>query len=203
LLTIYDTATQMTVTQVDDQRQYGFRALGIDPVSGGIFYSIEDESLAVLDLATAQFDDLDVTLPGLWLRSVTRPAPDGTVYGAADEEPGLFSISPSGELTDLGAPGGTTTSIAMTPDGSRIFWMPEAHGGAWGIGAVVNSMDTTTGEITEVTSLLDPFEELGLLPGGTYSVVYDDGRLILGVNASPSDDDSGFGTVVLVVIEGV
>jgi hypothetical protein len=203
LLTIYDTATQTTVTQVDDQRQYGFRALGIDPVSGGIFYSIEDESLAVLDLATAQFDDLDVTLPGLWLRSVTRPAPDGTVYGAADEEPGLFSISPSGELTDLGAPGGTTTSIAMTPDGSRIFWMPEAHGGAWGIGAVVNSMDTTTGEITEVTSLLDPFEELGLLPGGTYSVVYDDGRLILGVNASPSDDDSGFGTVVLVVIEGV
>jgi hypothetical protein len=112
-------------------------------------------------------------------------------------------MSPDGELTDLGDPGGSTTSIAMTPDGSRIFWMPEAHGGAWEIGAVVNSMDTATGEITEVTSLLEPFEELGLLPGGTYSVVYDEGRLILGVNASPADDDSGFGTVVLVVIEGV
>jgi hypothetical protein len=203
VLTVYDTSIRETVTQVEDPRQYGFRALGVDPVSGNIFYSIEDEALAALDPASGEFSDLDVTLPGWWLRSVTRPAPDGTVYGAADDEPGLFSISPDGALTDLGDPGGSTTSIAITPDGSRIFWMPEAHGGAWEVGAVVNSMDTATGEITEVTSLLDPFEELGLLPGGTYSVVYDDGRLILGVNASPPDDDSGFGTVVLVVIEGV
>jgi hypothetical protein len=65
------------------------------------------------------------------------------------------------------------------------------------------AMDTASGEITEVASLLDPFEELDLLPGGTYSIVYDEGRLILGVNASDLDDDSGFGTVVLVVVEGV
>jgi hypothetical protein len=92
----------------------------------------------------------------------------------------------------------------MTPDGGRIFWMPEAHGGAWEVGAAIMSMDTSTGEITEVVSLLDPFEEsLDLLPGGTYSIVYDEGRLILGVNASDLDDDSGFGTVVLVVVEGV
>jgi len=204
LLTVYDTATREVVAQVDDPRQYGFRALGIHPVSGHVFYSIEDEALAALDPVSGDFEDLDVTLPGWWLRSVTRPAPDGTVYGAADDEPGLFAISPEGELRELGDPGGSTTSIAITPDGSRIFWMPEAHGGAWEIGAVVRSMDTSTGEITDVTSLLDPFgEELGLLPGGTYSIVYDDGKLILGVNASPLDDDSGFGTVVLVVIEGV
>jgi hypothetical protein len=65
-------------------------------------------------------------------------------------------------------------------------------------------MDTASGEITEVTALLDPFdEELSLLPGGTYSIVYDEGKLIVGVNASNLDDDSGFGTVVLVVVEGV
>jgi len=203
VLTVYDTSTRETVIQIDDPSQEGFRALGINPVDGGVFYAIGDNRLAALDPQSGEFADLDVTLPGLWLRSVTRPAPDGTVYGAADDEPGLFSISPDGGLTDLGDPGGSTTSIAMTPDGSRIFWMPDAHGGAWEIGAVVNSMDTATGEIAEVTSLLDPFEELGLLPGGSYSVVYDDGRLILGVNASPIDDDSGFGTVVLVVIEGV
>jgi len=204
VLTVYDTSTEKTVTQVDDPRHEGFRALGIDPMSGNIFYSIGDNRLAAVDPVSGEFADLDVTLPGWWLRSVTRPAPDGTVYGAADDEPALFSISPSGKLTDLGDPGGTTTSIAMTPDGSRIFWMPEAHGGAWEVGAVVNSMDTASGDITEVTSLLDPFEEeLGLLPGGTYSIVYHDGRLILGVNASPLADDSGFGTVVLVVIEGV
>jgi hypothetical protein len=203
VLTVYDTSTRETVTQVEDPLQEGFRALGIEPVDGGVFYAIGDSGLGALDPISGEFAQLDVTLPGFWLRSVTRPAPDGTVYGASDDEPALFSMSPDGELTDLGDPGGSTTSIAMTPDGSRIFWMPEAHGGAWEIGAVVNSMDTATGDIVELTSLLEPFEELGLLPGGTYSVVYDEGRLILGVNASPADDDSGFGTVVLVVIEGV
>ncbi|HLF59673.1 MAG TPA: hypothetical protein VI980_00665 [Acidimicrobiia bacterium] len=204
MLTVYDTSTRKTVNQVDDPRQEGFRALGIDPVDGGVFYSIGDNRLASLDPVSEEFTDLDITLPGWWLRSVTRPAPDGTVYGTSDDEPGLFAMSPDGGLLELGDPGGTTTSIAMTPDGSRIFWMPEAHGGAWEIGAVVMSMDTATGETTEITSLLDPFgEELGLLPGGSYSIVYDDGRLILGVNASPLDDDSGFGTPVLVVIEGV
>jgi hypothetical protein len=126
------------------------------------------------------------------------------VYAVSDDEPVLFSMAADGSLEELGDPGGTTTSLAMTPEGDRIFWMPEAHGGAWEVGAVVMSMDTATGEVTEVTSLLDAFEEeLGLLPGGTYSAVYDQGRLILGVNASELDDDSGFGTVVLVVLEGV
>jgi hypothetical protein len=65
-------------------------------------------------------------------------------------------------------------------------------------------MDTSTGKTVDVTSLVESFADaLGLLPGGSYSVVYDNGRLILGVNASPLDDDSGFGIPVLVVIEGV
>ena len=204
VLTVYDTVARETLNQVDDPRQEGFRALGIDPVSGNVFYSIGDNSLAALDPATGEFTDLEVTLPGWWLRSVTRPAPDGAVYGAADDEPGLFSISPDGTLTELGDPGASVTSIGMTPDGSHIFWMPDAHGGAWEIGAPVRSMDTGTGEIVDVTSLVDSFaDQLGLLPGGSYSVVYDEGRLILGVNASPLDDDSGFGNPVLVVIEGV
>jgi hypothetical protein len=204
VLTVYDAMSGETVRQVDDPRQYGFRALGIDPTGGGVLYGIGDGKLASLDPDTGEYVDLDLTMPGYWLRSITRPAPDGTVYGTSDDEDRLFSISPDGSLSELGDPGGTTTSVAMTPDGSRIFWMPEAHGGAWEIGAPVMTMDTATGEIDEVTVLLDPFaDQLNLLPGGTYSAVYDDGRLILGVNASPLDDDSGFGTVVLVVVEGV
>ncbi len=212
LLTVYDTIARETVRQIDDERQEGFRALGLDPVSGRVFYSIGDNRLAALDPASGEFEDVEGTMPGWWLRSVTRPAPDGTVYGVADDEPGLFSIAPDGGFTELGDPGGTTTSIAMTPEGDRIFWMPEAHGSAWEIGAPIMTMDTASGEITEVASLLDPFETaLGLLPGGTYSMVYDDGRLVIGVNASPlgngsdddSEDESGFGTVVLVVVEGV
>jgi hypothetical protein len=203
-LTVFDTSTRSVIDQVDDPRQYGFRALGIDPTSGGVLYGIGDGKLASLNPTTGEFVDLDLTMPGFWLRSITRPAPDGTVYGVSDDESFLFSISPDGTLEEMGEPGGTTTSLAMTPDGTRVFWMPEAHGGAWEVGANVMSMDTTTGEITEIVSLLEPFEEnLDLLPGGTYSIVYDEGRLIIGVNASDLDDDSGFGTVVLVVVEGV
>ena len=204
VLTVFNTATSQVVDQVDDPRQYGFRALGIDPVGGGVLYGIGDGKLATLDPSSGEFEDLEITMPGFWLRAITRPAPDGTVYGVSDDESGLFSISADGSLAEFGDPGGTTTSIAMTPDGSRIFWLPEAHGGAWEVGARIMSMDTASGDITEVTALLDPFDEaLGLLPGGTYSIVYDEGKLILGVNASDLDDDSGFGTVVLVVVEGV
>lgn len=204
VLTVFDTSTSEVVDQVDDPRQIGFRALGIDPVSGGVLYGTGDGKLAALDPASSEFHDVEATMPGYWLRAITRPAPDGTVYGVSDDESVLFSISPDGSLSELGDPGGTTTSIAMTPDGSRIFWMPEAHGSAWEVGARIMSMDTASGEITEVTALLDPFdEELSLLPGGTYSIVYDEGKLIVGVNASDLDDDSGFGTVVLVVVEGV
>jgi len=204
VLTVFDTSSGEVVNRADDPRQEGFRALAIDPVSGGVAYSIGDESLAALDPGSGQITDLDLTLPGWWLRAVTRPTPDGTVYGVTDDEPILFSTAGDGSLEELGDPGGTTTSLAMTPDGATLFWMPEAHGGAWEVGANIMSMDTATGDMTEVVSLLDPFEEaLGLLPGGTYSAVYDQGRLILGVNASALDDDSGFGTVVLVVVEGV
>ena len=53
LLTVFDTVARETLTQVDDPRQEGFRALGIDPGSGRVFYSIGDNSLAALD-------------PGVW-----------------------------------------------------------------------------------------------------------------------------------------
>jgi hypothetical protein len=200
---VFDTSTGVVTHQVDDPRQYGFRALGIDPVSGGVLYGIGGGELAALDPTSGEFEDLDLELPGFWLRAITRPTPDGTVYGVSDDESFLFSISPDGTVEVLGEPGGTTTSLAMTPDGTRVFWMPEAHGGAWEVGAPIMSMDTASGETTEITSLVDPFEELDLLPGGTYSVVYQDGSLILGVNASDLNDDSGFGTVVLVVVEGL
>lgn len=204
VFTIFDTSSGQTTNQVDDPRQYGFRALGMDPVTGGVLYGIGDGKLASLDPLSGEYRDSELLMPGTWLRAVTRPAPDGTIYAASDDDPALFSISPHASVEELAHPEGTTTSLAMSSDGSKVFWMPEAHGKAWELDAKVMSLDTSTGEMSEVVSLLHPFrDELGLLPGGTYSVVYDDGRLIVGVNASNLEDDSGFGTVVLVVIEGV
>ena len=55
-----------------------------------------------------------------------------------------------------------------------------------------------------MVSLNEAFmDKLGLVAGGTYSAVFSDGRLIMGINASPIGDESGFGTVVFVVVEGL
>ncbi|MGA8040760.1 MAG: hypothetical protein WCA93_11695 [Acidimicrobiia bacterium] len=202
--TIFDTVTGQVTHEVDDPAQALFRALGVDPADGSILYAAGGGHLGSLDPATGDFADSGVEMPGAELRAITGISTNGTVYGVTDEESAIFSLDGDHVVDPLGSAGGYTASLAMTPDGKRIFWLPDAHGDAWQSGAVIREMDTGTGDITEVASLKAPFDDsLGLLPGGTYSIVYDEGRLILGVNASTLDDDSGFGTVVLVVIEGV
>ncbi|MFZ0625534.1 MAG: hypothetical protein WAN34_03470 [Acidimicrobiia bacterium] len=202
--TVFDTVTGEVTHQVDDPEQALFRALGIDPADGNVLYATGGGHLGSLDPATGEFTDSGIEMPGAELRAITSISSNGTVYGVTDEESAIFSFGADHVVEHLGSADGYTASLAMTPDGGRIFWLPDAHGGAWQSGAVVREMDTSTGEVREVASLKGPFDDsLRLLPGGTYSIVYDQGRLILGVNASTLDDDSGFGTVVLVVIEGV
>lgn len=203
VLVVYDTISGEVRYLVDDPRQDGFRALAVDPDTGGVLYSVGDRRLAQLDPATGEIGEADLVLPGRVLRAATEPTPEGYWFGVSNDDPALFTVRDD-RLETLGDPDGYTTSLAMAPDGERIFWLPDAHGGAWKEGAVIRAMDTATGGEAEVISLRRPFaDRLGLLPGGTYSMVYDQGRLIVGVNASPLDDDSGFGTVIMVVIEGL
>ncbi len=206
-LVVFDTASDQLTQRVDDPDQVGFRSLAVD-AAGRVLYSVASIHLMALDAATGATSDPGIGLPGSdegeFLRAVTPVRADGTFYGVTQESDTLFSINGDGELSVLGSSGGYTTSLAMTPDGSRIFWMPGAHGDSWQDGAVVRSLDTATGEMSDLVSLAGPFRDgLGLLPGGTYSMVYDQGRLIMGINASPLDDDSGFGKVAFVVIEGL
>lgn len=138
------------------------------------------------------------------MRAATPVLEDGTIVGVTQSPPALFALSRSGDVEPLGDPGGYTTSLALDEAGQRIFWMANAHGNAWRQGAAVMSLDLRTGDISEVVRLGSSFrDELGLLPGGTYSIQYEDGSLYMGVNASHLDDESGFGTVVLVVVEGL
>ena len=199
----YDTRTHSVLDELDDPRQIGYRALAAGE-NGDVLFSIGDGRLSAFDPASQTGSDVDAEMPGDWLRAVTEVGPDGSSYGVTQDRPELFSLAENGSAGHLGDPLGYTTSLAMSDDADQIFWMPNAHGSAWESGAVVLALDTATGKISELVKLAPIFEsELGLRAGGTYSVVYDNGRLILGVNASPRDDDSGFGTVVLVVIEGL
>lgn len=187
----------------DDSEHVGFRSLGLTE-EGSILYSVGGRRLMAWQPASDRTTLYTDDLPGDWLRAVTAPLDDGGFVGVTQDPPRLFRASPQGDITAMGDPGGYTTSLALDPMGRRVFWMANAHGGAWKDGAPIVSMDLETGEQQVLLSLRKSFaSELGLLPGGTYSMVYDAGRLYVGVNASQLGDDSGFGTVVLVVIEGL
>ena len=111
-------------------------------------------------------------------------------------------MDPDGEIEPLGEAAGYTTSLARI--GDTVYSMPLAHGAAWTLGAPVLGLDVTTGQTTTVIELEPLIEDaFGLRVGGTYSITADGGarRLFVGLNASNLDDDSGFGRVVLVVVD--
>jgi hypothetical protein len=169
---------------------------------GRVLFSRTDGRLARWDPASGQLTDLDVTLPGDFLRAATPPTPDGTVYLATQDPDLLFALDSDGELRELGELDGYTASLAMAPDGSRLWYVPHAHGGAAEVGTPVIEVDTSSGEqrtIVELDPLARP--ELGLSLGGTYNVAVDaaGSTLYLGMNAGA--DGESFGEVVLVIVE--
>ncbi|MEK7269935.1 MAG: hypothetical protein AAB215_03230 [Planctomycetota bacterium] len=85
------------------------------------------------------------------LRAATETrARDGWFYAmtAALSGPRLFKFDPKTErVDDLGfnfASGGYTTSIALSPGGRYLYFVPCAHGTAWKLGAPVVQYDTET-----------------------------------------------------------
>lgn len=197
----YDTRAHSLLDPLDDPRQIGFRSLAPSD-SGAILYSIGGGALAAYDPDSETARDIAAGLPGDWLRASSGLLEDGSSFGVTQDRPEMFSLAADGKARSIGDPQGYTTSLAMSDGGDELFWLPNAHGGAWEVGAAILTMDTETSQISELVRLGPMFEEsLGLRAGGAYSIVYDQGRLILGVNASPLADDSGFGTVVLVVVE--
>ncbi len=196
------TAEQVFATP-DDEDHRGFRAMAVD-ADGRVVFSRADGRLARWDPATGELSDLDVTLPGHFLRAATPPAPDGTLYLVTEDPAELFALEPDGELRALGAAAGYTASLAMAPDGSRLWYVPHAHGGAAEVGTPVIEVDTSTGEQRTVVEL-DPLAQdaLGLSLGGTYNVAVDStgSTLYLGMNAADPEAEDLFGEVVLVTVE--
>lgn len=205
-LVVVDTSTASVVDIVDDPDHIGFRSLAVDH-QGRVLFSTATGTLRALSPETGDVVDTGIIVPGEepeFLRAATPLSPDGGFVGVSQYSFDLFAVDSNGNVEVVGNAGEYTASLASTPDGHRVFWMPGAHGDAWEMGAPVLQLDPASGEVTELVSLVEPFEtSLGLRPGGSYSITYHEGSLIVGVNASPLDDDSGFGTVVLVVIEGV
>ena len=202
LLVVFDTVNRTIVDEIEDERHMGFRSLAT-MADGSILYSVGNGALAEYAPGEGTTEQTIEGMPGESLRAVTPPGPDGTIYAMSNREPGFFSIAADGTIEAIGDPQGYTTSLALSPDGRFVYWLPGAHGSSYSSGATVLSYDTQTGQTAEVVSVASVVEEaLGLRVGGTYSIVYADDRLYLGLNASELSDDSGFGNVVFLVVEG-
>jgi hypothetical protein len=205
---VYDTKTKSVVFRDDNPEHSLFRNIMLD-AKGRAFVAGEHGRLFVYEPGSDKLRDADVQLPGGGpLRASTRPAPDGTVYGVTqspdDEAPEMFfALEPDGSIRSLGEARGYTTSMALTADGSRFYYVPGAHGDSSTQGTPVIGVDTKTGEQRVVTKL-NPLSEqtLHLSLAGSYNVALDTARnrLFVGLNAGKAKDDP-WGEVVLAIVD--
>ena len=197
----YDVSGEATVFVSDIRSEVGYRSVLVDE-DGVAYWSIGGGELQAYDPITGESTTHDSEMPGDWLRAVTEPGPDGTVYGVTREPDVFFAMSPDGEITGIGDALGYTASMALAPDGAAFFYMPGAHGNSSEWGSPLMSVDTSTGEQTVVAELNElVMSEFGYRAGGTYNIaVSSDGeRVLMGVNVGLGDES--FGEVILLVID--
>jgi hypothetical protein len=206
----YDVREQSVVFLSDPSLPHaGFRNVAVGG-DGKAFFSAGNGELTVFDPVTGGVADHSALLPGDLLRASTVPDGQGTIYGVTrgvSRQPfELFALEASGEVRTLGDAGGYTASMALHPDGSRFFFVPDAHGASWREGTPLVSVDTKTGEQQVVIELNELAESsLGLRLGGTYNLVLsgDGHTLYIGMNAGSVTGESrsaAFGEVVLVIV---
>lgn len=201
-----DATTGEVVFRSDDDRHVGFRSILVGS-DGAVYFSGGDGRLlrhepGIGDLTVARSE-----LPGEWLRAASAVAPDGSVFGVTRGPDRLFEMTADGEIIDMGPTEGYVASVALSPDGGTLYYVPDAHSGAWTNGTPLIAVDTASGE-QDVLVELNPLIEsaLGVRVGGTYNIAVDpqSGRIYVGLNASAvgSDDlEATFGSVVLAVVD--
>jgi hypothetical protein len=205
---VYDTKTNQVVFRDDTTEHSLFRNILLDK-KGRAYVAGENGRLLVYRPGADKLEDAGVKLPGGGsLRASTRPAPDGAVYGVTQSPDGeapemLFALDPDGTVRSLGEARGYTTSLALTADGSRFYYVPGAHGDSGEQGTPVIAVDTKTGDQRVVTKL-DPLSKqtLGLSLAGSYDVALDTkrDRLFVGLNAGQTDKNP-WGEVVLAIVD--
>lgn len=198
----YDLNGEELALRDDDPAHVGFRSVAVD-LEGRAYFSVGGGELAVYDPESGRIQPHPHRLPGNWLRASTPPAPDGTIYGVTEEPPVLFALEPSGRIRTLGPVSDYTTSLALEPDGTHLYYVPGAHGSAWEQGTPLIRVDTRTGEDEVVVELNELAQEpLGLRLGGTYNVAFDPSRdvVYIGMNAGEPSAESAFGEVVLMIV---
>jgi hypothetical protein len=201
-----DALTGEVVFRSDDASHVGFRSMLVG-ADGAVHFSGGEGRLLRYEAGADDVTVVQDELPGEWLRAASGVAPDGSVFGVSRRPDRLFEMTADGEIIDMGPTEGYVTSIALSPDGGTLYYVPDAHGGSWENGTPLIAVDTATGEhdvLVELNPLIEP--ALGVRVGGTYNVAVDpqSGHIYVGLNASEvgSDDlEATFGSVVLAVVD--
>jgi len=201
LFVAVDLGTGEEIFRDSDTSQVGFRSIAVD-AEGRAYYSVGSRHLRRFDPSTGETVDLVDQMPGEFLRAATPPDPAGTIVGATQDPPAFFALKADGSIKSLGDAPGYTTSLARV--GDLVYFVPNAHGTAWESGTPIMVLNVATGEQTVLLELNALAERrLGLRLGGTYNIAVDPNaqKLFIGMNASPPDSGSSFGSVVLIVVD--
>jgi DNA-binding beta-propeller fold protein YncE len=203
---VADAETGEVIFRSDDERHVGFRSIMVGS-TGTAYFSAGDGRLFRYEPESDELTIADSEIPGEWLRAASAIASNGSVYGVSRKPDRLFEMTPDGRIIDMGPTQGYVTSVALSPDGATLYYVPDAHGRSWMNGTPLIGVDTATGGQSVVVELNPLIEEaLGVRLGGTYDVAVDpaSGRIYVGLNASPADGnepEEEFGSVVLAVVD--
>ncbi|MDH3189888.1 MAG: hypothetical protein OEM39_04510 [Acidimicrobiia bacterium] len=199
---VIDAVTGETVFEDPNPAHGGYRNIAVGP-DGSAYITWNETGLARYDPTANTLTEIGTQLPGGVLRASTVPDASGRVYAVSRDPAVFFSLDPDGAVTELGAALGYTTTIALSRDGSRFYYVPDAHGGSWEQGTPLIAVDTETGE-SETVVELNPLVEAryGLRAGGTYSVAVsaDGGTIYVVLNAGDPATRDSFGEVVLAIV---
>ncbi|MFN8096661.1 MAG: hypothetical protein U0Q21_00015 [Dermatophilaceae bacterium] len=198
----YNPATKTVVYESNDQRHMGFRTIAVG--ADGSAYVAGLSAGLLRYRPGGALEELPARLPGGgWLRASTAPADDGTVYAATRTPERFLAIDRAGAVSDLGPAPGYVASMALSPDGREVLFVPDAHGVAWEKGTPLMALDIATGKVRTVVAL-EPLvrERLGLVAGGSYDIAVDARakRAFIGLNAGATTDNP-WGEVVLVEVD--
>jgi sugar lactone lactonase YvrE len=149
-----------------------------------------------------------------WMRSSTRAASSGGIYGVTMRPGRIFHFNPaSNQVTWLGPDfldGNYTTVCVLSPDERFLYYLPGAHGQAFKIGTPVVQYDIAKDQRKVIAFLRDPIEQqCQYVPAGTYGVKInaDGSTLYANLNGHAADairpakmKANGFGLTAFVAI---
>ena len=198
---VFDVARQEVTHRVQHPDHAILRAILVT-ADGSVFVATGDDRMLRYDGGELVFHD--APLPAPQLRAVTGPAASGSSYGVTRRPRIFFEMDGGGGIRAIGESPAYTAALALSPKEDGLYYLPDAHGGAWKRQAPLVEVNLATGDQRTILEL-DPIarERHGLKVGGTYSIAVDPdaGRIFVTVNLGPEDEETAFGEVGLFVLE--